>query len=173
MNLDGKLNNVFFEFAIHNLKKSELNFDNKWDEDHVFIYFHQSFIVSYLDENFFKEKNCKFILITSLQMRPLALFYFQRFSNIYAIIDATDSLCNIISRIHETSQTNTRKVFCEINSKALTWCEFRILSMRLTGNRTSYIATSLNMPIKKVYWHDKVLTKKIGVRKLYELILAR
>nr|WP_279079773.1 hypothetical protein [Hafnia alvei] len=171
MNVNWK-NNVFFELAVENLKVSALNFDDKEFEDYIFLYFHQYLIRFYLDECFFEGRNKKYIIITSSVMKPLALFYFQRFSNIYSIMDATDSLHNIISRVNEIHQNKTRRLFCEINATALTWCEFKILSMRLAGNRTSYISASLNIPIKKVYWHDKVLTKKIGVRKLYELIIS-
>lgn len=171
MNTNWK-NNFFFELAVEDLKASELNFDNKMPEGYIFIYFHQYLVRFYLDDCFFEEKNKKFIIITSSMMKPLALFYFQRFSNIYSIMDATDSLHNIISRVREIHQNKKRRLFCKINVTALTWIEFKILSMRLSGNRTSYIATSLNIPIKKIYWHDKVLTKKIGVRKLYQLILS-
>lgn len=56
MNVNWRINNVFFEFAVENLKTSVLNFDDEDSEGYIFVYFHQCLISFYLDESFFKEK---------------------------------------------------------------------------------------------------------------------
>ncbi|MBP1000591.1 LuxR C-terminal-related transcriptional regulator [Serratia fonticola] len=166
--------NQFFECAIAQLKKTIFKYGTEEGENYCFIYFHVLFIRFFLKRDFLStQRDKKIIIISTTEMQSLALFYYQQFSNVLAIIDASESVQNIIDVVRETYREKTRRVLAESTIKALTVREFTILLMILNGSDIHSIARRLNIAIKTVYAHGYSVAKKMGVRKVHDLIIFR
>ncbi|NXZ90138.1 hypothetical protein HZI31_22505 [Serratia fonticola] len=174
MNEDRKSQNQFFECGIIHLKKAIFKYDPEEGEKYCFIYFHALFICFFLKKDFLlHQRDKKIIIISTTEMQSLALFYYQRFSNVLAIIDASESVQSIINVIREMHRKKTRHMPTESNVKSLSFREFNILLMILNGSNAHSIARRLNIAIKTVYAHGYTVAKKMGVRKIHDLIIFR
>lgn len=176
MNDEREEENRFFECAINHLKYSALSLSKEEGEKYCFIYFHDFFISGLLNRDFFENRNDKkIIIISTSRMKPLALFYLNNLTNVLAIIDASESVRLIIEKVRsihrdiETYKEYDKDPF----SNSLSGHEVKMLTMILDGNSIQYIARRLNVPIKTAYGHSHVIAKKLGVRKLHDLIIAR
>lgn len=174
MDEDRKGKNQFFECAIIHLKKTIFKCNSEEGESYCFIYFHALFIRFFLKRDFLSiQRDKKIIIISTTEMQSLALFYYQHFSNVLAIIDASESVQNIIEVVRERHRKKTRFMLAENNIKALTAREFNILLLILNGSNAHSIARRLNITIKTVYAHGYTVAKKMGVRKVHDLIIFR
>ena len=166
--------NRFFECASNHLKASAFKFNKEVCENYFFIYFHEFFIRDYLKNNFLEKiQSKKIIIICTSKMQSLAKFYLHHFTNVLAIIDASKSVQFIINEVRDI---HGDKIPCREGDNScgeLTMYEFNMLVMMLDGNSIQYIARRLNVPIKTAYGHSHVIAKKMGVRKVHDLIIAR
>ena len=174
MDEDRKGKNQFFECAILHLKKTIFKYNPEEGENYFFIYFHTLFIRFFLKRDFLSiQKNKKIIIISTTEMQPIALVYYRSFSNVLAIVDASESVHSIIEVVRETHREKIRFMLAESNVKALTTREFTILLMILNGSDVLSIARRLNIAKKTVYTHSYSVAKKMGVRKIHDLIIFR
>lgn len=104
---------------------------------------------------------------------PCGTIFFNYFSKILTIANASDSVDLLIKKINYIHQNEIRLAPKKVNAKALSITEFNILSMTLSGKKVKEIASRLNLTIKKTYAHNHNIAKKMGVRKIHDLLMIK
>jgi len=174
MDDERNVENRFFECAINHLKMSAFEFNKEESEIYCFIYFHRYFIRDFLEKDFFEHRRGKKIIIISTSgMKSIAVFYLQHVTNVLAIVDASESVKGIIEKVRGIHRNIELYKGYGHNPESLSVHQIKMLAMILDGKSIQHIAKHLNVPIKTAYGHSHAIAKKMGVRKVHDLIITR
>lgn len=164
--------NVFFELGVKEIKKMVPGFfkDNK--RGLSFIYFHDVLIKKLLNQEIINKKHKRVVIVSTQRMMPLALYYYRNYWNVVAVIDATSSIQRVLQVI-ESYYFNTLKFTTDKDSYSdLSQYEYMILKLMLNGNDIIKVIDELNIDRKQYYNYSRMISKKMGVKRLYHLNIS-
>ncbi|ELP5717685.1 LuxR C-terminal-related transcriptional regulator (plasmid) [Enterobacter asburiae] len=170
MDDEGKQTNVFFEHGVSSLKSLINGVNQESMEKIKFVFFHTADINSLLSHRFDNnDLDKKYIIISTAVMKPIAMYFYARYTNILAVLDASESVQRIAERVTLSCLSSKREIYGKKRIRALTNREFLLLSLTMKGFDIWKIAMILNISMKKAYSCRMIVCQKMGVRKMAHL----
>ncbi|MBH2712869.1 hypothetical protein I5L07_21820 [Serratia marcescens] len=163
--------NIFFNTGVEMLKNELILHGNERFKYAIFIDFNKYILRELLPDRFLKiTSSHEVVIITSPQLRALALYYIKNIKNVIAVIDANKPLSDILNELLPITHNEEHSTSNIQSGSYLTSKEIFLLTSLLNGKPAYRLARDLSRSRKTIYSHKVNLSRKLKVKKLEHLI---